>query len=153
MLETPHVIVGAVIAIKVVNPALSLPLAFASHFILERVPHWNPHLNTEKNKLGKITKRSIQIVILDSSLALLGGFYLASRMLPDVNKFTIVLLACFLSSLPDLVEAPYFFLNIKSRWINKWIALQKSIQVDTSILPGILTQIVTILAAFWWLKA
>jgi len=74
-------------------------------------------------------------------------------MLPDVNKFTIVLLACFLSSLPDLVEAPYFFLNIKSRWINKWIALQKSIQVDTSILPGILTQIVTILAAFWWLKA
>ena len=65
MLETPHVIVGAAIATKVVNPALALPLAFGSHFILERVPHWNPHLNTEKNKFGKITVVSTKIVILD----------------------------------------------------------------------------------------
>ena len=53
MLETPHVIVGAAIAYKVVNPALALPLALGSHFILDITPHWNPHLSTETKKFGK----------------------------------------------------------------------------------------------------
>lgn len=51
MLETPHVLIGAAIATKVGNPFLAIPLAFASHFVLETVPHWNPHLNTETKKI------------------------------------------------------------------------------------------------------
>ena len=47
MLETPHVAVGAAIAASIPNPLIAIPLAFASHFALELVPHWNPHLNTE----------------------------------------------------------------------------------------------------------
>jgi len=53
MLETPHVLAGAVIAAKVQNPFLAIPLAFASHFILEKVPHWNPHINAEMTKFGR----------------------------------------------------------------------------------------------------
>ncbi|QQS39516.1 hypothetical protein IPM62_02805 [Candidatus Woesebacteria bacterium] len=47
MLETPHAIVGAVIVSKVVNPYLGLSLAFLSHFVLDKVPHWNPKINTD----------------------------------------------------------------------------------------------------------
>jgi hypothetical protein len=151
VLETPHVIVGAAIATKVVHPALAIPLAFGSHFLLEKVPHWNPHLNTETEKYGKPTRRSTQIVILDTSLALIAGFFIASRALPNTAHAITILASCFAASLPDIVEGPYFFLNMRHELIKKWIKFQKSLQADTSIVPGLLTQIITIVAAFWWI--
>jgi hypothetical protein len=151
VLETPHVIVGAAIAIKIGNPALSLPLAFASHFILERVPHWNPHLGSEKKNFGKVSKKTTIFVTLDSLSALLIGTFIASRALPDTKRAFIVLLACLLSILPDLIEAPYFFLNLKGKLIERWISIQKSIQENASPLPGIITQITLIMAALLWI--
>jgi len=151
VLETPHVIVGAAIATKVVHPALAIPLAFGSHFLLEKIPHWNPHLNTETEKYGKPTRRSTQIVILDTTLALAAGFFIASRVLPDTAHAVTILVACFVASLPDIVEGPYFFLNMRHELIKKWIKFQKSIQMDTDIVPGLLTQVITIAAAFWWI--
>jgi hypothetical protein len=151
VLETPHVVVGAVIATKIGNPYLALPLAFASHFVLEKVPHWNPHLNTEKDTFGKVTNKSFKIVALDSSLALASGLAIASRQLPDLGRFTIILTACLLSILPDLVEAPYFFLNKESKFIKSWIKFQKSLQVDAKPFWGIATQILTISAALLWI--
>ena len=151
MLETPHVIVGAAIATHVVNPALALPLAFGSHFILEKIPHWNPHLNTETEKYGKPTKKSTKIVILDTFASLAAGIFIASRVLPNTAHAATILTACFVSALPDIVEGPYFFLNVRNPIIKRWIKFQKSIQTDTSILPGLLTQVVVVIAAFWWI--
>ncbi|MGB6839065.1 MAG: hypothetical protein WBD86_00445 [Microgenomates group bacterium] len=153
MLETPHIVVGAAIATKVVNPALAIPLAFGSHFLLERVPHWNPHLNTEKNKFGKITKQSTRIVIVDATIACALAIFIASRALPDINHTITILAASFFSALPDIIEGPYFFFDVESKFIKKWIAFQKSIQADAEIIPGLLTQIITIAAAFLWILA
>jgi len=151
VLETPHVVVGAAIALKVVNPALALPLALGSHFVLEKVPHWNPHLFTETKKHGKVSKQSTKIVIADSLLALTLGVFIAYQALPNVTHFLVILAACFLSVLPDVIEGPYFFLNIKSRVIEKWIYFQKSLQSDTDVIPGMLTQLTVIVTAFWWI--
>lgn len=151
VLETPHVIVGAVIATKIAHPALAIPLAFASHFVLERVPHWNPHLNTEKKKYGYITGTSKKIIVLDVIFAATSGIYIASLSLPDINRFLIIILASFFSALPDIIEAPYFFFNMKSAFLEKWVAFQKSLQSDAEIVPGLLTQVLTIIAAFWWI--
>jgi hypothetical protein len=151
VLETPHVVVGAAIATKVVNPVLALPLSFASHFVLEKIPHWNPHLNTEVKKHGKPTRQSTYIVILDAAIALTTGVYIASRALPNINHVVVILAASFFAVLPDVVEAPYFFLNIRNLYIKKWIALQKSLQVDSEVLPGLITQAIVILASFWWI--
>lgn len=151
MLETPHVVVGAAIAMKVVNPALAIPLAFGSHFILDRIPHWNPHLNTEMKENGKPTKKSSVIVIIDVCTSIAAGVYIASRVLPSTSHATTVLFASFVSVLPDIIEGPYFFLGMKSKFIKKWIAFQKSFQVDATIIPGLLTQVATITAAFWWI--
>lgn len=153
MLETPHVVVGAAIATKIGNPLLAIPLSFASHFILEKVPHWNPHLNTETEKYGKPTTQSTIIVIADATTALITGSYLASRVLPDTFFALTILLSCFASVLPDVVEAPHFFLGKRIELIKKWIKWQKSIQVDTSPIPGIATQLITIAAALWWIFA
>ncbi len=151
MLETPHVIVGAAIASQVANPWLALPLAFASHFVLERVPHWNPHLTSEIKKYGKPTKQTTVIVITDVVVSLVAGFFIASRVLPNVSHAITIILACFFAALPDIIEGPYYFLGIKSKITTRWIAFQKSLQVDASFFPGVATQIITIIAAFWWI--
>lgn len=153
MLETPHVAVGAAIASKIPNPFIAIPLAFASHFVLERIPHWNPHLNTETKLYGAPTKRSTIITTIDSVLALTLGLGISLTALPNIGHTTTIIFACFASVLPDVIEAPYFFLNLRYTFIKKWIAFQKSLQVDTTPAWGFLTQIVTIAAALLWLRS
>ena len=151
MLETPHVVVGAVIATKVVNPALAIPLAFASHFVLDKVPHWNPHIDIELKKHGIVKSRSLKIIIVDSSIALISGVAIASRALPDYTQAATIITACFFASLPDMIQAPYYFMQSKNTLIKRWIKIQKRIQEDVPIIPGLATQILVILAALWWI--
>ena len=152
MLETPHVFIGAAIAAKIPNPLIAIPLAFASHFILEMVPHWNPHLNSETEKYGAPTRRSTVITTIDSTLALTSGSLIAYQALPNVNQVVLILACSFASVLPDVMEGPYFFLKMRANWVKKWIAFQKSIQSDTTPFWGLLTQTLVILAAIFWLK-
>jgi hypothetical protein len=151
MLETPHVIVGAAIASKIPNPYIAIPMAFLSHFVLEKVPHWNPHLNSETEKFGKPTSLTTKIVIIDSCLSLISGLFIASRALPNSGHALTIIFASFFAALPDLIEAPYFFLNIKNKFIKNWIILQKSLQEDAGIVVGLLTQVVTVIAAIYWI--
>lgn len=150
MLETPHALVGAAIAVKIGNPALAIPLAFASHFILEKIPHWNPHLNYETEKYGKPTRKSTIITTVDSTLALVLAGSIALNALPDISRTITILLTTFASVLPDVIEGPYFFLGLRNKTIKRWIAFQKSIQEDTSLVPGLLTQLLVVIAALWW---
>lgn len=151
MIETPHVIVGAAIATAVANPALALPLALGSHFVLDKIPHWNPHLYTETKKYGKPTGKSTLIVAADVSASLVVSLSVASLALPDKARVLTILAACFLAILPDIIEGPYFFLNIRPKLIERWINFQKAFQINTSFVPGILTQIVTVAASLWWI--
>ena len=151
VLETPHTLVGAAIASKIPNPYIALPLALISHLVLEKVPHWNPHLNTEKSKFGKVTPRSFKIIVIDASIALISGTLIASQKLPNYSSAAVVMAACFFSVLPDLVEAPYFFLNWDNKYTQKWIAFQKSIQSDAGVKLGLATQVVFSLAALYWI--
>ena len=142
MLETPHVALGIAIAVAVPNPLISIPLAFASHFVLDMTPHWNPHLNTETKKYGYLTNKTLLIIGLDlACAAVLTAF---------VSKGNInILLASFASILPDIVEGPYFLLGWKNEFVKKWISFQKSIQSDANIYWGLLTQILGILGALY----
>ena len=151
MLETPHVIVGAAIATKIPNPLISIPLALGSHFLLDRIPHWNPHLNTEIKQYGKITKATRSLIILDILAALLSGLYIASLSLPDQTHALTVLFASFAAVLPDVIEGPYFFLDWRTKFIERWIKFQKAIQVDAPIRFGLATQFVTIITSLWWI--
>ncbi len=151
MLETPHVAIGAAIATKIPNPFLAIPLAFVSHFVMERVPHWNPHLVTETKKYGFPTRKSITIIIIDVTLALTLGSFVAYRALPDTSHAITILLASFASVLPDLIESPYFFLGMRNKPLKRWLTFQKSLQVDTTPFWGLLTQVITIAAVFIWL--
>lgn len=152
MLETPHVAIGAVIATKIPNPFIAIPLAFMSHFILDKVPHWNPHIITETKKFGKPTQKSTNIIIADCVTALIFGSAVAYSTLPNINMAISVMLCSFFSILPDLVEFPYFYFKRRDKFYTVWSSFQKSIQNDTTPFWGLLIQIVTIFAAIFWLK-
>jgi hypothetical protein len=151
MLETPHVAVGAAIASKIPNPFIAIPLAFASHFILDKVPHWNPHIITETKQFGKPTQKSTTIIVVDCVLALGLGSAIAWHAMPDIGHAITIMAASFFSILPDLIEFPYFYFGKKDKFYTKWSSFQKSIQVDTTPFWGLLTQTVTIFAALWWI--
>jgi hypothetical protein len=151
MLETPHVMVGAAIATKIANPLLAIPLALGSHFLLERIPHWNPHLKTETDKYGKPTTQTTIITTVDAVTALISGSLIASRALPNTSHAITIFLACFFSVLPDLIEGPYFFMGVRNKWILSYIMWQKKIQEDAKLIPGLLTQIAIIRASLWWI--
>lgn len=151
MVELPHVLVGAAIATKVSNPFLGITLAFASHFILDLIPHSNPHIYTELKKQGKLQGKTIRWVILDSASALIAGLAIASFSLPDLNKALVVVLASFFAVLPDLLEAPYYFLGTKHPWIVRLVEFEHSLQTNTSFIPGTLTQVAVSITALWWI--
>jgi len=151
MLETPHVAVGAAIATKIPNPYIAIPLSFLSHLVLEKVPHWNPHIYTEMRKYGKVTRKSRTIIVVDAFLALFLGSYLASRVLPNTSHALTILFSCFASVFPDVVEIPYYFFKNKWKLLKKWIDWERSIQCNAEPLIGNLTQIITIFAAIVWI--
>lgn len=151
MLETPHVAVGAAIALKIPNPLISIPLAFASHFILDRVPHWNPHFYTETQKLGKPTGKSTTIAIVDSTLALAMGTAVALTALPDWGRVVTILACCFASVISDQIKIPFFFCKKRAGFYKKWVDFERSMQIEVPFIPGVLTQLIVISTAFLWI--
>ncbi len=153
MLETPHVAVGVAIAAKIGNPWAAIPLALASHFVLDKIPHWNPHLYTETQKLGHPSQKSTTIAIVDIASAFLLGSAFAFKALPD-TKMAVVILACSLASvLPDVVKYPYYyFKSFRPKMLVTWVKFERSMQVDSkSIFWGIVTQVTVILASVMWI--
>ena len=145
MLELPHTVIGATIASQIPDPRIALPLALASHFLADFIPHWNPRLYEETKKYGQPQKRSNQIIILDVILSLTAGFFLASRFLPNIQRSLIIVVACFLAVLPDLVEGPYFYLGVKSKFLEKAIEWQHDHQAQAKPTLGLISQLATIL--------
>lgn len=149
MLELPHTLIGAAIGATIANPLVSLPLSLASHFITDYVPHWNPHLHTEKTKLGHITKKSYTIVIVDAVGALVLGTTIAYLKSQSLSQFLVIMLCCFLSVAPDVVEIPFYFLNKKIAWIEKLITYQRAHQWNVPAFWGILAQVIVSLGALF----
>ena len=152
MLELAHALTGGVIAYEIGNPALSLPLAFASHFVVDLLPHWNPHLAKEKKRFGFISKKTTFLVVVDSLIGLTLGLFLAFKALPDIKRMFFVVAGCFLAILPDLIEAPFYFLNQKGKFIKKLVNFQGKIQYNAPFWPGMLFQVLYVSALLYLVR-
>jgi hypothetical protein len=62
-------------------------------------------------------------------------------------------MGAFLAVLPDAVEGPYFFFGWKNRWITKRIGVQSRLQFNVPLIPGIISQILVVTAALWWMNS
>jgi hypothetical protein len=58
MTATNHVITGAILVAAIKNPVVALPLALASHFVLDYLPHFG-----DKTGLTKRTTNRFKVMI------------------------------------------------------------------------------------------
>ena len=105
MIATSHAIVGAAIASAAPDPIIGLLLAFASHFVLDLVPHWDEGLGWEKKSKTRFWAEAI----LDVTV----GFALAFAIFGRSVDTTYLVAAIIAAQLPDWAEAPYLFLGWK----------------------------------------
>jgi len=136
MTATGHAVLGTIIAAKVGNPALAIPLAIASHVAADIFPHWDTATNTSKK--GK--KRAI----IDSFIDLVFGFLLSYTIVfflfPQTNLFYVLFLILVSQSL-DWLMLPYYFFRINFplfKWAYKF---QKSFNHSLDKPWGIINQI------------
>jgi hypothetical protein len=125
MTLTTHAIVGAAVASLVPQyPVAGFVLGFASHFVIDSIPHWNEGgalLYSNKEKRGDHTVRIVRygaqllhdvaVVLADSLI----GFILASVILWGffgVPLF-IVLLGAFAGQMPDGLQFVYFVYKLR----------------------------------------
>jgi hypothetical protein len=103
MLLAPHIIVGAAVAAQFSNPALGLGFAFLSHFLLDRIPHWEYSVEGLKNIKTSGIKKCLPLlkkVFLDVSAGFLVAG-LASFLSQDDIPLWAWLFGGLFGALPD----------------------------------------------------
>jgi hypothetical protein len=136
MTATAHAVLGTVIAAKVGNPALAIPLAIASHIAADMFPHWDTATN--------ISRKGKRRAIIDSFIDLILGFLLSYAIVfflfPHTNLFYVLFLILISQSL-DWLMLPYYFLRIKFPLFVWAYKFQKSFNHSLDKPWGIINQI------------
>lgn len=103
-----HSITGSIIAVSITNPVIGLPLAFASHFILDLLPHFGFHTVA---KAGSKDYRAI--VKFDTFITIV--FFIISTFAGYRAGFDIWLvpLGSFFAWCPDIMWYKHYQNDIK----------------------------------------
>jgi len=142
MLSIAHGPTGAFIASKIPNPFISIPLVLLSHYIEDRIPHWDVGQGLSGWK--KTRKAAfLQELFFDFPLSIL-LVYLIFQINRPLNWQ--VWLGWFVGLLPDFLEFPILFLDMKFTPIKQLAVLHKWIHRSTpNKFWGLLPQVLVIL--------
>ncbi|MET1033051.1 MAG: hypothetical protein ABWX94_00965 [Candidatus Saccharimonadales bacterium] len=122
MMASNHMLAGAVVATGVQQPLLIVPLAFASHFLLDMLPHFGVHEQDHSKRNKHPLFRYILVIDIALVVSLLA-------ILPFVLKGAIsgwaLLLGMVLAWIPDAVWVHHFIHRHKGRiiphgWLSKF---------------------------------
>jgi hypothetical protein len=149
MLATPHLVAGAAIGKLLKRPLLAWPAAFASHFLLDHVPHLDSHALFGVQH-GRVTRPEAAMAIVDVLL----GILLVLWAVGQQPERRVMLGGAFFALLIDLLQnvGPW------SGWLAHWpptaglCAFHRSVQhnVTPADWPlGFGTQVATVTAALW----
>ena len=112
MTGTAHAVIGTVIAAKIGNPALAIPLALTSHVIADLIPHWD----TLTNRDQKSRKRLFIDTGFDGILALTLSYSIIVLLFPSTS-YAYAILIMFFAIFPDILHAPYTFFGMRQfKW-------------------------------------
>jgi len=151
MFLTPHVAVGVAIGSLIPNPVLAVPLAFASHFVLDAVPHWDDiGLGKLKERRGRIPSAPFRRILLDFLLALSFVLFFVYWSMPDWGVAANISACALASILPDVYYTPLAFFGWRWGFVLWMVRLQSRIQ-RTAKAPrafGLLMQAFSIAASY-----
>ena len=108
MLSISHSLTGALIATKISNPLISIPLIFASHYLEDWIPHWDVGTGLSNGTRKKRTAILMEFGELAITFGLIYFFWQYQR--PEIN--IQAWFGAFVGLIPDFLEAPNNFLNI-----------------------------------------
>lgn len=115
MTATGHAIIGTVIAAKIGNPALAIPIAVASHIAADLFPHWDTGTN---KKLKSKSDFFIQSVT-DLTLSYVLTIVLVVFLFPETSLIYAFVMVIAAQGF-DWASAPYVFLRIENPPIFKY---------------------------------
>lgn len=150
MTATVHALVGASIASHIPIPGLAIVIAFISHFLLDKVPHWD----AMTNKATKTKQRILVEVIIDYILGYALIVLLAPIFWPETS-ITYMWVVAFFSQLPDTLEAPYILtkqkiiLSYQVYQVQHWFH-DVGFNARMNAPWGVITQVVTVAIFLLW---
>lgn len=101
MTATNHAVTGAVLGLALANPAVALPVAFFSHYVLDALPHYG------NDKPGYLTSNTFRNYLrIDALLCVLLVIVLA---ILQPQHWLLACICAFVATSPDLL------------WINKYL--------------------------------
>ncbi|OGH23167.1 MAG: hypothetical protein A3F31_04215 [Candidatus Levybacteria bacterium RIFCSPHIGHO2_12_FULL_38_12] len=139
MTATAHALIGAIIAAKIPNPYIAIPLAVISHVAADIFPHWDSGTNGESKTKQRLRIEATIDVLLGFLLSYIGIFWLFPNTDP-IYTFIIIIASQSL----DWITMPYYFFNIKypvALWMYK---MQKGFNSKLDKPWGIINQVLVI---------
>lgn len=109
MTATAHAIIGAVIAAKIANPLLAVPLAIGSHIVADMIPHWDVGTHDKT----KTSQRLFLDAFVDVFVSFIVGYLIFTFLFPQTNLVYGFFMIIVSQSL-DWLTAPYYFFGIKA---------------------------------------
>jgi len=109
MTATGHAVIGTIIAAKIGNPALAIPLAVLSHIAADAFPHWDPGTNRDKKSHNRFVFEGFADVFFSILVTILIVFFLFPGT-SLIYAFIIV----FAAQGFDWLSMPYLFFKIKN---------------------------------------
>lgn len=144
MTATAHALVGGAIAASIANPAAGIAFSFASHPVLDMIPHWD--LGVGWRKKNKVT------LFAESALDLLLGIILAYFLFGRSIEPVYFLGCIFASEIWDIMMMPYLLFGWKFPPFSTAYTWQHKIQSNIKLPWGILTQAVAVYGVVWALR-
>lgn len=112
MTATGHAIIGTIIAAKISNPVLAIPIALLSHIAADAFPHWDTATNIKTKGRKRVFIESFFDVLISFLIS-----YLIHLFLFPQTDFFYILFIVFIAQLFDWIMALYYFFDIK---LFKW---------------------------------
>ena len=141
MVLATHAVVGTIIASTfTTNPYIAFAIGFASHFILDPIPHWDYKLHSFKKDpegklnhdmvLGKTFIVDLMRIGTDATIGTIISFIVALYIL-KVASIPVILASVFGGILPDPLQFIYW--KTKSKYLLPLQTFHKKIHAKKSI--------------------
>src|SRR5690554_6365101 len=105
MLSLAHTATGALIATKIPNPLISVPLILASHYLQDAILHWD--VGTGLSNGTRKKKDAFNYELIDLALSFIFIYFFFQQPSSTLNYSAW--LGAFVSLIPDFLEAPRNF--------------------------------------------
>ena len=142
MMSVAHAVTGAFIASQLPEPWLFVPLAFASHFVLDHVAHFDAGTNM------KNPRRKMFVTLLAAAGDLLLAFILIAliwKQTPTHFSWQIWL-GAFCGILPDVLESTELFFHRPLKILQPLYQFHEKVhRSTTNAFWGLLPQIILVI--------